>query len=124
MISSETVELLSAYVQELTSTAPLGWTVVDSYTEVSRDGDGGIDFLGMIVVSIEGLAMRDFVPSASEYFAMQAFFERCEIQGTVWTGMKLRVYSSGQYTSKFYYESTPLGDSNYLEAEQRLNSEP
>lgn len=44
----------------------------------------------------------------------------CEKDKDIWTGFLLKINNTGKYSSKFYYEGTPLLDGNE-ELDKRMN---
>lgn len=48
-------------------------------------------------------------------------FEEGEQDGIPWCGLLLNIENTGKFSSKFYYENTPLLDSDQDELDKRLS---
>lgn len=123
MISLESANLLKTYVEKMASTAPVGWQKIVIYEEALKNDDHVMNNMCMATVSSNGEKIDDFSPGAEAYFALVALYDYFSERGEAWSGIRVVVDSLGKYSSKFYYNSTPLLDANYDEAERRLDEE-
>lgn len=120
-------ELINVVIEEIVYAAPSNWEKLVYYTERLQDKEIGLRSVDTAKCWI-GKEMRPYdnskggpLKSTMELFdAVDRLFEDAEENGQPWSGLSLTLNNDGKYSSKFYYEGTPLLDGNYEELAKRF----
>lgn len=123
----KSAELLNEIVQEITYVIlPKNWQRIIFYTERLRDSEIGLrkmDTADCWVGDKPELYNKDYCLKGSMELMEQIdlLFEEGEQDGIPWCGLLLNIENTGKFSSKFYYENTPLLDSDQDELDKRLS---
>ncbi|MBJ8483995.1 hypothetical protein LF296_15355 [Acinetobacter vivianii] len=125
MIFLRKSELISSIFQEIAFLAVSDWQKIVYYTERFRDKNIGLRNKDTALCWVgENLKLyTDDYPlrsSMEPYKTINILFEECEKSDDIWCGLSLFLDHQGKYSSKFYYEGTPLLDGNDAELSKRL----
>ncbi len=119
-------ELINFILQKIASLAVNDWRNIVYYTERLRDNSIGLrnkDTALCWVGDNLKLYTADYPlrSSMEPYKTINILFEECEKSGDNWCALSLFLDHNGKYSSKFYYEGTPLLDGNEKELDKRIN---
>lgn len=119
-------ELINFILQKIASLTVNDWRNIVYYTERLRDNNIGLrnkDTALCWVGDNLKLYTADYPlrSSMEPYKTINILFEECEKSGDNWCALSLFLDHNGKYSSKFYYEGTPLLDGNEKELDKRIN---
>lgn len=119
-------ELINFILQKIASLAVNDWRNIVYYTERLRDNNIGLrnkDTALCWVGDNLKLYTADYPlrSSMEPYKTINILFEECEKSGDNWCALSLFLDNNGKYSSKFYYDGTPLLDGNEKELDKRIN---
>ncbi|SSI19539.1 Uncharacterised protein [Acinetobacter baumannii] len=121
-------ELLNIIVQEIAYVAPRNWEQVLYYTERLDDQDIGIRnkstaecWIGKEKTPYDNSKSPPLRASMELFEAINNLYKEAHNCGNIWFGLLLTINKNGKYSSKFYYEGTPLLDGNNEELDKRMN---
>jgi hypothetical protein len=109
------VELVNQAVQALVDSVTQDWTKIILYSEFLNDEQIGLrsSFTGSAYggekfdIKLDGYEVGNSMQSMNSIQAL--YTEACQ-NGDGWNGVLLTVFRDGQFTSRFYYDKTPLLD--------------
>ncbi|EPG2688870.1 hypothetical protein L3032_003791, partial [Acinetobacter baumannii] len=108
-------ELLNIIVQEIAYVAPRNWEQVLYYTERLDDQDIGIRnkstaecWIGKEKTPYDNSKGPPLRASMELFEAINNLYKEAHNCGNIWFGLLLTINKNGKYSSKFYYEGTPL----------------
>ena len=119
-------QLINMIVQEIVDIIiPVNWSSISFYNEILRDKEIGLRKKTTVecwVGEKPVLYTKDYALNTSGELltAIDTLYLECEKDNNIWTGFLLKINNIGKYSSKFYYEGTPLLDGNDIELSQRL----
>lgn len=123
----EKSQLINVIVQEVVEAIiPVNWNYISFYTEGLRDKEIGLRKKTTVECWIGEkpvLYTKDYALNTSGelLIAINKLYLECEKDNDIWTGFLLKINNTGKYSSKFYYEGTPLLDGNEEELDKRMN---
>ncbi|ENX46166.1 hypothetical protein F886_01606 [Acinetobacter sp. NIPH 542] len=123
----EKSQLINVIVQEVVEAIiPVNWKYISFYTEGLRDKEIGLRKKTTVECWIGEkpvLYTKDYALNTSGelLIAINKLYLECEKDNDIWTGFLLKINNTGKYSSKFYYEGTPLLDGNEEELDKRMN---
>ena len=121
--SLEIAHLIQSYAAELSLHGLVGWTKINVYREHVVDSEGDDDSLSLEECWVGDKQFMDLSSSYESEMAFRKLYDACKLAGNpMWTGMRLEVLRDGKYHVRFYYDSHPLLDGDYDEAEARIAS--
>lgn len=123
----ENSQLINVIVQEVVEAIiPINWNYICFYTESLRDKEIGLRKKTTVECWIGEkpvLYTKDYAldTSGELLMAINKLYLACEKDNDIWTGFLLKINNTGKYSSKFYYEGTPLLDGDEEELDKRIN---
>ncbi|MEO3357290.1 DUF600 family protein [Acinetobacter haemolyticus] len=120
-------DFLNQIVQEIAYVAPKNWERIVYYTERLENKDIGIRnkstaecWIGREMKPYNNSKVAPLRGSMELFDAINNLYKEAIRSGNVWCGLLIAINNNGKYSSKFYYEGTPLLDGNDAELDKRL----
>lgn len=113
---------LIRFVEAMVKRCPSEWQRLVIYRE-AQEVDGEIVGLSMIECHMPGGVTQDVSLDIVAKEALDRYFQDVSQAGTRLRGIRVVVSGDGTYTSKHFYDDSPLFDDDYDEAERRLGSD-
>lgn len=124
----ERAELVNVVIDEIVYVAPTNWVKIIYYTERLRDRVIGIRnkdvarcWIGKEMIPYNNSKGSPLKSSMELFDAVDSLYKESENTKEQWCGLGIVLTSDGKYSTRFYYEGTPLLDNNPDEYRKRLD---
>jgi hypothetical protein len=113
---------LVAFIEAMVKRCPSGWQRLVVYRE-AQEVDGEIVGVSMIDCHVPGGVSDDVTLDVAAKEALDRYFEVVSRAGNPLRGLRVAMAKDGSYTSKHFYDDSPLFDDDYDEAQRRMDSD-
>jgi hypothetical protein len=119
--ATEVGELVRDYAQAVVLNAPAGWETLIAYGEARLGQLVGARSAFVLRSWVDGKPYRSDGTSKEEFEAFATLIGRSSEGARPWSAFRLIVFSTGEYRTDHWCDSTPLLDEDVEELERRLD---